>query len=356
MADPSDPTAAPRWHALRQRVQAWAASTVGRRVLRGARWLFVGGVLVFLGYRLTRIGWGEVMHALPTTPWFYVTILVMYVTLPLAEALIYGAAWGTTPRQCLPVLLRKRVLNTDVVGYSGEVYLLAWAKQRLGASTRALAMVIKDNLVLSSALSLSTAAVLLASLLLTGQVAVLEALNNPAPVYLVGGGLALTGVLALLVRFRRTLFFLPARTVLFVASVHGARFLANYVLQVVQWWVVAPEAPFSAWATLLALFVVMNRIPLLPSRDLLFAGAGIELAASLGVPTATVAGMLLVRSGIERGLNLSLFAAATFWERRYGEPVSPAALAEVAPPAADEASEPPDAASVATTDRASEEP
>lgn len=332
MADSSDPTAAPRWHALRQRVQAWAASTVGRRVLRGVRWLFVGGVLVFLGYRLTRIGWGDVMQALPTTPWFYVTILVMYATLPVAESLIYGAAWGTPPRACLPVLLRKRVLNADVMGYSGEVYLLAWAKQRLDASTRALAMAIKDNLVLSSALSLSTAAVLLAGLLLAGQVAVLDALNNPAPVYLVGGGLALAGVAAALVRFRRTLFFLPARTVLFIAGVHGGRFVVNYVLQVVQWWVVVPEAPFSAWATLLALFVVMNRIPLLPSRDLLFAGAGIELAASLGVPTATVAGMLLVRSGIERALNLGLFAGATAWEQRHGTPVDPATLSDAALP------------------------
>ena len=37
--------------------------------------------------------------------------------------MIYGRIWSMRPWQCVAVMIRKRVLNMDVLGYSGEVYL-----------------------------------------------------------------------------------------------------------------------------------------------------------------------------------------------------------------------------------------
>ena len=60
----------------------------------------------------------------------------------------------------------------------------------------------------------------------------------------------------------------------------------------------------------MTLLVVLNRLPLLPSKDLLFLGAGVELARTLDVATAGVAGMLLVQSACTKLMNLAMLALA----------------------------------------------
>jgi len=307
---------------LKERWDAIAESKRGKRIVKGVRGLLVAGIVAYLVYRLSHIGWGELWTSLPQTPYFYLTVLVMYFILPVSESFIYGMAWRIKPWECIPVLLRKRVLNADVLGYSGEVYLFAYAQKNVDRSAREVGLVIKDNLILSSIFSVSTAILLLIGLLLSGSVALDAFMENPAPGYVVGGAFVLILAGGLFIKFRGAIFHLSERLLGKIAGIHVGRFLLGYVLQVVQWWVVLPDAPFSAWATLLVVFVVMNRIPFLPSRDLVFAGAGIELSSALGIPVATVAGMLLVRSAIDRMLNLSFFTVTALWERRHGSPIA----------------------------------
>jgi len=164
-------------------------------------------------------------------------------------------------------------------------------------------------------MSVGAAVIILLTLLATGYVALDEIMTDATPGYWVGGGVVVALVIGLIVQFRRSLFTLPRNLLGWMFGIHGGRFLLSNVLQVVQWWVVIPDAPFSAWATLLAVLIVTNRIPFLPSRDLFFAGAGIGMAAELGIPVAVVAGMLLVRSALDRILNTGLFGATLLWER-----------------------------------------
>lgn len=302
-------------HRIRAWFRGFAGSTAGRRLLKGLRVVVIGGIVGYLLYQLTHMGWGTFWRSLPATPWFYVTVLAMYVTLPVSEVLIYGRIWGLSAGQSLPLLMRKRVLNADVVGYSGEFFLLAHARKRIDRSARELAVEIKDNLILSSIASISVAVFVLVALLASDYVAMEELIGNATPGYIVIGGFAFVLAVGLFVRFRRTLFALGTKTLGFILSVHLARFLLSSVLQVAQWWVVLPDAPFSAWATLLVIFVVMNRIPFLPSRDLAFAGVGIEASAALGVPGPAVAGMLLTRSVIDRVLNVGFFTVLSIRDR-----------------------------------------
>lgn len=301
---------------IQQRWQDFADSKTGKRIFRMLRYLLVAGILAYLAYQLAGIGWTEVLRSLPTTPWFYATVLAMYAILPLAEVLIYGRVWGLRAHESLPILIRKRVLNTDVVGYSGEVYLFTWAKKHISTGdVRPLALAIKDNLIISSMMSVASAVVILVALLATGYVTLGDVMQNPTPGYLVAGAAAIAFAVGLLVQFRRSIFTLPSDLLGWMFGVHGGRFLLSSVLQVVQWWVVIPEASFSAWATLLVVLIITNRIPLLPSRDLFFAGAGIGMASGLGIPAATMAGMLLVRSALDRILNTGLFGLTLLWER-----------------------------------------
>lgn len=287
----------------------FSASPHGKRIVKVLRGVMLAVICGLLAYQLSDIGWGDIWNALPQQPWFYVILLLMYLLLPTSEAVIYSRLWGVRLRESMPVFFRKRVLNADVLGYSGEVYLYLWAKDRLPMAKKEIMASIKDNLIVSSMASLTAAILLLGVLLATGFVALGDFVDNTAQLYV--GGSVVLGLLGglLMVRFRRVLFSLPRRDVQVLGAVHVSRFLLGYVLQVLQWWVVLPGAPFETWALLLVVFVLINRIPFLPSSDLVFVSAGAGLSPMLDVPVAPVVGMLLVRSAIDRLLNAAFFGA-----------------------------------------------
>jgi hypothetical protein len=301
--------------------------------MRVGRVTFILGVLIWLGYELFGIGWQEVWAALPATPWFYVAWLGLYLQLPLVEALIYRALWKLPLRESLFPLLHKRTLNQDVVTLLGEAFFFAWARRRLALPDGQIAGTLKDNIIASS-LAAWTAIVLL--LLLTGQLLLTTVVAARDPLYLVAFAAATVLVVALGLRFRRTLLTLRPRAVLALFAVHLGRFLLLvYLLQILQWWVVVPEAPLSLWATMLVVITVVSRVPFLPARDLVGIGAILGTPIVPGMLEASVAAMLLVRTALDKLCNLALWAASggythgpgwsvsRGWLKGRGEPTAP---------------------------------
>lgn len=299
-----------------RRAKAFARSTTGRRLAKGVRALFFIGVVSWLVYRLSGIGWAEVWAERPRTPWFYVIWLGLYFQLPLVEAFIYRAVWKLPIRESLPPILRKRALNQDVVSYSGEAYFFVWARKRLGWSDREVAGTLKDNAIASSLASWTAAVLLIGVFLYTGQIVLADLIGNQNPLYVTVGLLLAAVVVALGLQFRRSIFTLRPRTVLGLFGTHLGRFLVLvYVLQILQWWVVLPDAPLSVWATMLAVMTIINRIPLIPSKDLVGIGAVLGMTQLLQASAATIAAMLLVRSVLDKGLNLGLFVSTYLIDR-----------------------------------------
>lgn len=293
---------------LRARWRRFAESDTGAVFLRGLRYLFVAGVLLFLGYQFTRIGWRRVGAALPTTPWFYVFLLMGYLTLPAVESVLYGRIWNTGFWSALPVFFRKRVLNNDVVGYSGEVYLYWWARKYEDLDDLYVLRTIKDNTIVSALTSTTLSIAVLAALFLAGQVAILEPYVPTDSLTLWAVGLGVVAAIGLGVWMRGVIFSLSLRLLAFFALLHAVRFVLINGFQVLQWEVVLPEVSMEAWFTLVGLYIVIHQIPVLPSRDLVFVGAGVELSSWLGLSPAVVGGMLLVKSVIDKGLNALIFA------------------------------------------------
>jgi hypothetical protein len=283
--------------------------------LRALRRIAGAGIVVLLFVQLNRIGWNEVLQSLPATPWFYVIVGFMYFMLPVAEALIYRTTWGLAPRHSFPALIRKRVYNMEVLNYSGEVYLFSWTRAHLNLTNRQIMGTIKDNTIISSITSTLTALLLLAVLLGTGLTPWSTLIGGSAGWYIAGTVLILIALVVLGIQYRKKVFSLPGRTLRTLFTIHSTRFTLNYFLQVLQWWIVLPDQPFQTWAIYLAVLMIVNRIPFLPTRDLIFVGLGVELAQLTGTPQAAVAGMLLVRSAIDKTLNLTLYLITTILDR-----------------------------------------
>jgi hypothetical protein len=329
-----------RFHDLVARAQrGWsrfAESRGGRWTLTGLRWAFLAGVVSYLAYQLTTIGWAELWASMPTTPWFYVLLLLMYATLPATEMVLYGTAWNARYRDLLPALLRKRVLNNEVLGYSGEAYFYVWARRETNLDTLDIVRTIKDNVIISSVASTSVAFSLLAMFFLTGQIELLRQ-YLPDETSTVAAGLAIVIlVVSVGVNFRRAIFSLPTRILWLIGGGHLLRFGLNNGFQVLQWAVVISDVSVGTWVTLLALYIVIQQIPFVPSRGLVFMSAGVELSGALQIPTAALASMLLTTTLIDRTLNFATYVgtaaldAATVDDREALEELSLAEEMEAA--------------------------
>jgi hypothetical protein len=317
------------WTTLRMRVarlrvywQRFAASRLGKRVIWGARQALTLGIAVYLVYRMSMIGWGEIWQSLPRTPWFYVVFLAIYLSLPAFQALAFGLVWKRSPLGLLPPMLKKRVYDKDVLDRSGDVYVYFWGRTHVDHTQRELLHHVKDNAITSSVASTLVAVGLLVVFLALGYVPVPDTIARHSWAY-GGAGVVVLGLLgAAGVRFRRTVFLLPARMLGLLFGLHLARVFVQKLLLVVEWKVALPEIALSVWIIFLAVQIVTSRIPLLPGRDLIFMAAGIELAGSVDVSKAAIAGLLGVHSVLDKTLNLAVFAGVSAWERQVVDRVS----------------------------------
>lgn len=291
---------------IKERWATFAKSERGQLVFKRLNRLVTLGVLVFLVYKLTEIGWANVLASLPRNPLFYVLFVLIYLALPLSETVIYRLFWPIGFWEGFLTFLRKRVYNDEVLGYSGEVYLLFWAKKRLNTSTGEAFKPLRDNNIISAMVSTSVAFGLVALLIYTGQLELGALFENLGTVYIVTG-LIVASVLAVVVwQFRHHLFSMSFGTACTVTGIHLVRFFAANALMVVQWAIVVPDTPLSVWLTYLAVLIILNRIPFLPSKDLFFMTLGISLSGALDVAEASIAGLLLATSVLTRLTNLTI--------------------------------------------------
>ncbi|WP_234567362.1 hypothetical protein [Rhodohalobacter sp. 614A] len=287
------------WKALIDSPRAKKVQKIVRRVIIAA--LF--GVIV---YQLFLIGWQEVLRSLPTEPLFYILFLVLYVTLPIAETFIYRQVWAIPKVQLFKTVLTKKIYNDEIVGYSGEFYLFIWARKHLNKRDSVILKNLRDNNILSVVTSNFVALSLIGALVFTGIIDIGDLVPNVNFVYVTIALIIAILLVILFIQFRKYLFDLPLKKAFIIFSIYLFRFVLHNSLLVVQWAVVIPQTPLSTWLIFLAITIVVNRIPFLPSRDLVFMWAGIELSRVLNMTTASVAGMLLVSSVLKKCTNLIL--------------------------------------------------
>jgi hypothetical protein len=314
--DPSSVIAAVRRRAARakDRVQAWSDTPAGRRTLKVLRHGLTVVVAAYLLYQMTQIGWARVWASLPTTPWFYVISVVLFFLLPVFRAVGFGLIWDRPAHRLLGPTTKSAVYNKEVMSYSGEMYLFSWAQANVGAPARRIAHHIKDNAIVSSVASTVNAVLLLAFFVLSGMVR-LPLLTGRNGLYAAAAFIGAAVIVGAGIRFRKAVFKLSGRLILTLFGLYFARLLVLQALQVTQWAVAIPDVAVQTWLTFLAVQIIISRLPLLPSQDLLFMAVGLKMAGSVQVPEAALAGVLAVHSVLDKGMGLVLFGVISFFDR-----------------------------------------
>jgi len=299
-----------------QRESLWSRlrnQTSHERLRRHHQWLGRGLMLAMLGYlgwRLSTIGLEQLWSARPTSKLFYLFVLLAYLVLPVSDTLIYSRLWRLRHDALLPIMLRKRILNFALIGYSGELLLMLWARGRVPKAESKLAHDIKDVNILSAIVSTVVCALVLLLLVLRSGLDG-EGQRVVYAIYALAFPLTVIGFLAAAVRLR--LMRLPPRSATGILAIHGARFLVGQFLLLAQWHVALPSAGLGNLFILLGVQMAVARLPLLPNRDLLFIGMGIGLASTLALPQAAVASLLVMTSAIQQILHLIVYLATSLW-------------------------------------------
>jgi hypothetical protein len=279
------------WRARAVRIGSWLAPTV---------------LLIYLGYRLSEIGWAPIWQARPAGWLYYEVLIALFFVQPVADLLIYRNLWRRGGRLGLSVFLRKRLLNSLMFDYSGEAYLFAWANRHLDLSRAVLAHAIKDSNVLSAAAGLSTVGVMLLLVTLTGGATFHFPPQGQLRVYapLVAVPLLVLCIVVLVGRRRVTI--LGGGQLATIFAIHLTRSLAGEGIQFALWSLSGAIASSAVCLDFVVLKLLISRLPIGPNKDLVFVGAAVAAAEMLSLPAPAVTAVLVTLTAGDYLLNLVL--------------------------------------------------
>ncbi len=297
---------------IRARWAAWSKTPSGKRLTRVGRIAFLLAIIAFLLYRLTAIGWGDIVRALPTNSWFYALWALLYMVFPAADSVIYHTLWRIPVLRTLPVFLRKRVYSLDILAYSGDLYLYFWARKRIDLPAKRLARTVRDVTILSAFASVFTSFVLLGIFLVTDKLPFVHTPDLEWLQYVIVGGIVLMIAFVVGFRIRRRFFSLSGGKTALAFGTHVMRMLLIFGLQVAQWAVVYPHVSFDGWIILVSIFIFINQIPVVSNKDLIFVGVGVEMAAYTGISSASVAALLLSKTILDKVFNIIVYTYTSF--------------------------------------------
>jgi len=308
-------TAAPDLGPESGMVARLAASRAGRIAVQLLRWGIPAALLVIISRRLTELGWREIWIARPANPGFYVLLVLQFFLQPFGDYLVYRNLWGQQNTPPMAVILRKRLLNTFMLDYSGEAFFFFWAQARLKLKPGLLVHSIKDSNLLSGGAGLAMVYLMLLALLAAGGLTIPASLNAHGWLYVLVGSVPLI-LCAALVLGHRKLTTLSRTQIATTFAIHFSR--AAMVLAVeFGLWELSDALP-SAVACLqfVALRLVVTRLPLVPNKDLIFVGAGMAAAGMTHVSVTPVATVLVILAAADLILAATVATSAWLLDRK----------------------------------------
>lgn len=271
---------------------------------RGWSWWLGGAVsvaiLLAVLWQVRGIEIAGIAAMVPRAPLFWAAFLAAYFSAPLVDWLIFRKLWRI-PAAGFAALLRKLIGNELLLGYIGEVYFYTWARARTGMTSAPFGAV-KDVAILSALMGniVTLAMLLLAAPLLSTLRFGIDSQTLIASIAVV----LVTSSAVLLVR--QKLFSLPASDLRFVSGLHLVRIGLTTGFNALAWHIVLPQVSLQWWLLLSALRLLLSRLPLLPNKDIVFAGLAVFLIGH-DVQTAklmTMMASLILATHVAVGLGL----------------------------------------------------
>ncbi|WP_404335225.1 hypothetical protein AB2M62_15575 [Sphingomonas sp. MMS12-HWE2-04] len=248
-------------------------------------------MIVALGRELFDSGLAGLSRALPANPLFYIVFVLYYLGPPSFDYVIFRRLWQI-PLAGMAALHKKRISNEVLVGYSGEAYFYAWARQRTQMVAAPFGAV-KDVTILSA---IAGNAVTLTMVLLALPFG-MGLLSHDQQNWVLGSiGILIATSLPFMI-FSKRVFSLPRASLWWIFGVHCARILTGSLLISLAWHFAMPQVSVAVWLLMAAGRLLVWRLPLVPNKELAFAaisGVVIGQGQSLSELMALIAALTLL--------------------------------------------------------------
>ncbi len=292
---------------------AWAM-VVGGLISAG----LLAAIFVQLGHTSSAIV--ALLAQLP--PAAYAAFGLLYLTQPMADLVIYRRLWRF-PLSGLAALVRKTALNEVVFDYGGELYLYLWARRRGDVANAPMAAIKDVNILSALTGSGATLILLLVAATRHGSLDLVQLLRP-----LLWPGIGVMAISVTVLVFARRVFSLGRQDLEFVAGVHGLRMAVAAGLTLLTWRLALPQVDPGVWVVLLAVGLLVSRIPFVTNKPLLLSNVVLLVggpAAPFGLLLAGLAvvtlSIHLVVLGLLGAANLRhVFAAGAAGDRRGRQP------------------------------------
>jgi len=242
-----------------------------------SRWPMIFGAVVTvamvvgLGHQLLGSGLAGLKRSVPESPWFYLFFTLLYCSPPTGDYIIFRRLWRI-PFEGWVALVKKRIANDVVLGYSGDAFFYAWARSRAKMVAAPFGAV-KDVSILSAiAGNVITLAMTVIALPLGREL--LDAKQFDTMLW---SSLITLGITLPFLIFSKRVFSLGKDRLWWIFMVHCVRLIAGSVLIALCWHFGLPSVSLGMWLFLAAARLLVSRLPLLPNKDLLFANFAIIL-------------------------------------------------------------------------------
>ena len=248
------------------------------------------GLLVAVIYQFRQLDLVKLGALVPTSVGFWIAFAVYYFMSPATEWVIFRRLWRI-PVSGFAALVRKLVSNEILMGYVGELYFYSWARRRAHL-TAAPFGAIKDVTILSGLIGnfVTLVMVVVAAPLLGGLHMGISTRS------IAGSAVIVLGTSVVVLLLRRRLFTLPRQELWIIAGLHLMRVVTTTIMAAVLWHLLLPEVALTWWLLLGTLRLLVSRLPLLPNKDVVFAGLASFLVgndAQIGSAMVLMAAMIL---------------------------------------------------------------
>jgi hypothetical protein len=264
--------------------------------------LLTAAMIVGLARQLLGSGLAGLSHAVPTNPLYYIAFALLYFSPPTGDFVIFRRLWRV-PFDGFVALVKKRIANEVVFGYSGDAYFYAWARQNTQLVAAPFGAV-KDVTILS-AMAGNAMTLIMTALALPFAYASLP------PQYTRGLVIGIPVVIAMclpFLLFSRRVFSLDRGTLWWIFAVHCGRLSIGCLMIAFAWHFALPGVGIGAWLVLSAARMLVSRLPFVPNKELVFATVAIGLLGEdnqlSSVMAFTAAATLLVHIVLAGGFTV----------------------------------------------------
>jgi hypothetical protein len=279
------------------------------------RYVLYAVILVILFYQLSSIGFIDLLQSVPENPIVYLLAVLLFFILPITEHFAYGRFIAFKASESIPMLIKKRVYNKNLMSYVGEFDFYLWLTQKEpGQSRKRVFDIVKDNNIISGVSS-----VVLISALLIILIVLYFSSENVGDYLIIFGyitGYVVLLVAVIVVMARTNIYSLSMRDTWYLTGVHSFRILLVSAVQIVQWYLAITDISIWELFVILSVQLVISRIPILPAKDLIFISGSIELTNYLDISTSELAAIMVLNNLIDKVISGGSFYFISNVERR----------------------------------------